>query len=162
MCGGNQVKKRWLIALGSNVAGGETALRQGWRAAVALLPLHEGRLSSVSLSEPAEGAHGNRFANAVGVGYVDLDPLEGLAVLQRIEKAFGRDRDIEGFHGARPLDLDLIDVDGVALALPRLTLPHPRWKSRAFVLGPLAEVCPEFLALHAQELNWAALHKGAA
>lgn len=139
------MKKRWIIALGSNLAGGEAAVRQGWRAAVALLPLQEAQLSSVCFTEPAEGAQGPLFANAVGIGYCDLDPLLGLTVLQRIESAFGRDRATEGFHGARPLDLDVIDVGGRALQHAQLALPHPRWQQRPFVVGPLAEVCPEFL-----------------
>jgi hypothetical protein len=41
------------------------------------------------------------------------------------------------------LDLDLIFHGDVALATPELTLPHPRWHERAFVLQPLAEVWPE-------------------
>lgn len=136
--------RRWIVALGSNLAGGEAAVHQGWRAAVALLPLEHPRLSSVHFTDPAEGAVGPPFANAVGIGWSNAEPLEGLAVLQRIERAFGRDRRAEGFHGARPLDLDVIDVGGLLLAGPLLTLPHPRWVQRPFVVLPLNEVCPEF------------------
>lgn len=140
------MKRRWIVALGSNLAGGEAAVSQGWRAAVALLPLQRAQLSRVHLTDPAEAAVGPKFANAVGVGWSETEPLQGLAVLQRIESAFGRDRQAEGFHGARPLDLDVIDVDGLIVCHPLLTLPHPRWAQRPFVVEPLAEVCPEFMA----------------
>lgn len=146
------MKRRWIVALGSNLAGGDAAVRQGWRAAVALLPLDQPQLSSVHWTDPAEGAVGPPFANAVGIGWSESDPLEGLAVLQRIESAFGRDRRTEGFHGARPLDLDVIDVGGLAVAHARLTLPHPRWAQRPFVVKPLAELCPEFI-MHNSKLS---------
>ena len=40
-------------------------------------------------------------------------------------------------------DLDLIFYGDVQLDTPVLTLPHPRWQERAFVLRPLADICPE-------------------
>lgn len=142
---GAAMKRRWIIALGSNLADSEAALALGWRAAVALIPLEEPLLSPVWRSEPAEGAGGGEFANAVGLGWSATDPLDGLEILQGIEGSFGRNRSIEGFHGARPLDLDLIDVGGERWDHPRLTLPHPRWRQRPFVAGPIGQVCPEFL-----------------
>ena len=42
------------------------------------------------------------------------------------------------------IDLDIIDLGGEVLVQPGLTLPHPRAKSRAFVLLPLQEVAPGF------------------
>lgn len=142
---GAAMKRRWIIALGSNLADSDAALALGWRATVALIPLQEPLLSPVWRTEPAEGAGGGEFANAVGIGWSEADPLEGLEILQRIESSFGRDRSKEGFHGARPLDLDVIDVGGVRMDHPRLTLPHPRWRQRPFVAGPLGQVCPAFL-----------------
>lgn len=140
------MNRRWIIALGSNLADSEAAVLLGWRAAVALLPLQNPRLSPLWRTAPAEGAGGGAFTNAVGVGWCAMDPLEGLEILQQIERSLGRDRPREGFHGARPLDLDLIDVEGVSLQHPRLILPHPRWRQRPFVAGPAAQVCPEFVA----------------
>ncbi len=81
----------------------------------------------------------------MGVGEQELEPFEVLTVLQSIERAFGRDRGREGFHGARSLDLDLIDWQGVRLDHPDLELPHPRLQRRRFVLEPLEEVAPHFV-----------------
>jgi 2-amino-4-hydroxy-6-hydroxymethyldihydropteridine diphosphokinase len=46
-------------------------------------------------------------------------------------------------NAPRTLDLDLLFYGEAHVQSPRLTLPHPRWKERAFVLFPLADVWPE-------------------
>jgi 2-amino-4-hydroxy-6-hydroxymethyldihydropteridine diphosphokinase len=68
-----------------------------------------------------------------------------LFALQKIEAKFGRDRAKERRWGPRTLDLDLIAYDDVSIEKPELTLPHPRWFERAFVLVPLAEIAPDRL-----------------
>src|SRR5262249_20861447 len=66
-----------------------------------------------------------------------------LPILHEIENEFGRDRDAERRWGPRPLDLDLLAWDDVAINSPELTLPHPLLFERAFVLVPLAEIAPD-------------------
>ena len=70
-----------------------------------------------------------------------MSPLALLAELQRIEVRGGRVR--ERRWGPRTIDLDIIDVEGVASVNPRLTLPHPRAGERLFVLEPWAQIEPE-------------------
>ena len=67
-------------------------------------------------------------------------PLEALAALQALEARHGRDRDREGRWGPRPLDLDVLLWGAQVLALPRLTVPHPRLHERAFALVPALEL----------------------
>lgn len=136
--------RRWIIALGSNVADPPAAITLAWWAIVAGMPLHRSRLSQFVTSEPAEGATGAQFCNAVGLGWTDIGLNDGLRRLQRIELAFGRDRQREGWHGARPLDLDVVDITAVLQDDPELMLPHPRLAHRPFVLEPLAQLCPRF------------------
>ncbi len=45
--------------------------------------------------------------------------------------------------GPRTLDADVLWIDGVALDDPDLTVPHPRWRERRFVLAPLGELAPD-------------------
>lgn len=137
------VRRRWVIALGSNVADPGAALALAWTACCSALDLRGARLSSLHRTAPAEQASGPIFVNAVGVGWSACDPRQGLALLHAVEQAFGRDRPREGFHGARPLDLDVIAVGDLRVAEPGLQLPHPRWSSRSFVVLPLAEVAPD-------------------
>lgn len=136
---------RAVIALGSNLADPPAAVMLGWRSVCTMAGLVDAKLSRLHASAPAEGADGDTFCNAVGVGECALSARDLLAVLQRIELAFGRDRAREGFHGARPLDLDLIDLGGLQLDDRDLQLPHPRLDQRSFVLAPLAEVAPDFV-----------------
>lgn len=141
----NTQQRRWVLALGGNVADPARAIDLGWRACVAALRLRDPVLSPIHWSAPAEAARGPAFANAVGLGWTSTDARDGLDLLHAIERAFGRDRLREGFHGARPLDLDIVDVAGVCLQSADLLLPHPRWHLRPFVWMPLAELDPTFL-----------------
>jgi len=61
--------------------------------------------------------------------------------LQALELQSGRERPYK--NAPRTLDLDVIFYGEAVLSTPELTLPHPRWAERAFVLMPLAEVWPE-------------------
>jgi 2-amino-4-hydroxy-6-hydroxymethyldihydropteridine diphosphokinase len=63
--------------------------------------------------------------------------------VQAVEQALGRRRTQERRWGPRPIDIDILAYDDVALAGPELNLPHPRLFERAFVLVPLAEIVPE-------------------
>ena len=45
----------------------------------------------------------------------------------------------------RTLDLDLILYDGEVVDEPGLSIPHPRFREREFVLAPLAEIAPEMV-----------------
>jgi 2-amino-4-hydroxy-6-hydroxymethyldihydropteridine diphosphokinase len=84
------------------------------------------------------------FVNRAIMVETALPPLDLLARAHTIERQFGRDRSKEQRWGPRTLDIDLIDVEGVTLDTPELTLPHPRALERAFVLAPLAEIAPDW------------------
>jgi 2-amino-4-hydroxy-6-hydroxymethyldihydropteridine diphosphokinase len=64
-----------------------------------------------------------------------------LAALQGLEQAAGRER--PWHHAPRTLDLDLLIYGDARIDSPALTVPHPRWTQRAFVLVPLAQVAPQ-------------------
>ena len=71
----------------------------------------------------------------------DAEPEGLLAALHAIEAEAGRVRTVR--NAARPLDLDLIAVDGLVRDAAPI-LPHPRAHLRAFVLMPLRDVAPEW------------------
>jgi 2-amino-4-hydroxy-6-hydroxymethyldihydropteridine diphosphokinase len=82
-----------------------------------------------------------RFVNGVVAVQTTLPPSELLAALHEIERALGRARSVP--NAARPLDLDLIDYDGLVRDGPEPpVLPHPRLAERDFVLRPLADIAP--------------------
>jgi 2-amino-4-hydroxy-6-hydroxymethyldihydropteridine diphosphokinase len=97
------------------------------------------RLSSIHETNPV-GVPGDqpRFLNAVAVGETTLDARALLSGLQAIEREAGRERSYAG--AARTLDLDLILLGDRTIDEPQLTVPHPRFRERRFVLAPLAEI----------------------
>jgi 2-amino-4-hydroxy-6-hydroxymethyldihydropteridine diphosphokinase len=108
---------------------------------VALLPETQLlKASSLYRSAPYE-AQGPDFINAVVLIHTQLSPLVLLHALQALELNSGRERPFK--NAPRTLDLDIIFHGNSKLNTQELTLPHPRWFERAFVLQPLAEVWPE-------------------
>ena len=131
---------RACVALGANL-GDATATVCAAIDALARLPqtrLH--RASSLYRSAPHE-AQGPDFINAVALIDTELSADDLLSALQALELAQGRERPYK--NAPRTLDLDLIFYGDERRQTERLTLPHPRWHERAFVLLPLAEIWPE-------------------
>jgi 2-amino-4-hydroxy-6-hydroxymethyldihydropteridine diphosphokinase len=85
------------------------------------------------------------FINACIVVQTTLSPHALLGRAHAVERALGRDRARETRWGPRTADIDLIAYEGVTLAAPDLTLPHPRLFERAFVLQPLAEIAGDLV-----------------
>jgi 2-amino-4-hydroxy-6-hydroxymethyldihydropteridine diphosphokinase len=71
------------------------------------------------------------------------DPYRLLEECRRLEAAAGRVRATR--WGPRTLDADVLWIDGVAIEDPDLTVPHPRWRDRRFVLAPLRELAPDLV-----------------
>jgi 2-amino-4-hydroxy-6-hydroxymethyldihydropteridine diphosphokinase len=68
---------------------------------------------------------------------------EGLLdALLAIEAKLGRVRGTERY-GPRTVDLDVLWIEGLAQEGPRLVVPHPRLRERAFAVAPLLEVAPD-------------------
>ena len=87
------------------------------------------------------GPSRRRFANAVALVETPFDPPRLLKRLKKIESRFGR-RPGGARWSARVIDLDIILWSGGAWATPDLAVPHPAFRSRSFVLDPLAKIAP--------------------
>jgi len=83
------------------------------------------------------------YLNAALVGGTVLDPHALLRELQAIELADGRERPYA--NAPRTLDVDLILYGQSIVDELGLVVPHPRFRERAFVLEPLAEVAPDLV-----------------
>ena len=130
------------VAFGANLGDAKGAVLQAITDVGGLASTQLLKASALYTSAPVE-ATGPEFINAVALYNTDLPPLDLLDALQRLENEAGRERPY--FHAPRTLDLDMIWYGDLMLSSPRLTLPHPRWQQRAFVLVPLAEICPELV-----------------
>ena len=101
------------------------------------------RLSQIYETEPVETFAQPIFLNMVAELRVEalLRPEQLLEQLLGIEQLMGRTRD--SIKGPRTIDLDLLLYGEHLVDNQRLTLPHPQFHSRRFVLVPLAELCPD-------------------
>ncbi|MCI5065116.1 2-amino-4-hydroxy-6-hydroxymethyldihydropteridine diphosphokinase [bacterium] len=100
-------------------------------------------LSTPHSSEQERATQQNFFNIALSLE-TKLPPILLLRKILDIESELGRDRAKEGHWGARPIDIDLIACGEQSLHSEELTLPHPRYRERDFVLLPLREITPEF------------------
>lgn len=127
------------VALGANL--GDAA--QTVKAALSdLAHLPQTRLvQASSLFETApHQAHGPVYVNAVAHVHTHLNAPDLLTALQALEQAAGRVRSYT--NAPRTLDLDVLFYGDAQISSDRLTVPHPRWAERAFVLWPLKELAP--------------------
>ena len=130
----------YAIAIGSNRRGRHGAPEREVAAAIAMLR-HVVAASPIVASAPV-GPSQRRFANAVVLAESRADPARMLATLKRIERAFGRRPGRR--WGARVIDLDIILWSGGIWASPGLVVPHAAFRTRGFVLGPLARIAPDW------------------
>ena len=132
-----------VIALGSNLAEPARQVRAALSALAAHPQIQIEKTSSLYVTAPVGYDNQPDFVNAVCSVRTSLDGVSLLAVLNRIEADFGRERTFR--NAPRTLDLDIIDFDGISSNDPHLTLPHPRAHERSFVMKPLAEILPDFV-----------------
>lgn len=131
------------LGLGSNL-GDRLAYLQGAVSALAATPgIEVAAVSRVYETVPVGGPEQGRYLNAVVAVDTDLGARQLLAVAQRLETAAGRMRAER--WGPRTLDVDVLLVGDEQVDSAELTVPHPRWQERAFVLAPLADVAPELV-----------------
>ena len=129
------------MALGSNQGSRESHLQH---AVVRLRQLLDDlRVSSFIKTEPVGVGDQPLFLNGAVVGWSAVSPEELLDRLQAIELERGRERPFVG--APRTLDLDLILVGDLVVNTEQVVLPHPRFRTRRFVLEPLAEVVPDLV-----------------
>jgi 2-amino-4-hydroxy-6-hydroxymethyldihydropteridine diphosphokinase len=83
------------------------------------------------------------FLNGAAVGWSTVSPKELLDQLQAIERERGRERPFVG--APRTLDLDLIFVGDLVVNTSQVVVPHPRFRTRRFVLEPLVELEPDLV-----------------
>ena len=133
------------IALGSNIEDRVAHLEHARRL---LLDLHEGATATFRSSPIYETAPVDctpdtaSFLNTIIELQTSLPPLDLLDRAQAIEAELGRPRDRER-HSPRTIDVDLLYLGEQEEHSERLTLPHPRWAERRFVLLPLRELRPD-------------------
>ena len=134
-----------VLALGGNLAGDYPSLEALLEAAVSAfrgaglrIARRSGWWRSAAWPDPAQPA----YLNGAVLVETALGPRELLNAVHELESAFGRARTVE--NASRTLDIDLIAYGRQVIDAPGLTVPHPRAHERLFVMGPLAEIAPDW------------------
>jgi len=134
-----------ILAVGGNLAGDYPSVEALLEAALSAFLRSDLRVVQRSgwwrsAAWPDPGAPA--YLNAVVIVETQLSPRALLAQLLDIEVAFGRRRAKP--NAPRTLDLDLIAYGRQVINQPGLVVPHPRAHDRLFVMGPLAEIAPDW------------------
>jgi dihydroneopterin aldolase/2-amino-4-hydroxy-6-hydroxymethyldihydropteridine diphosphokinase len=126
-----------ILALGSSLGDREGYLRF----AVTSFPDLQS-MSQVFETDPVGGPDGqDTYLNMVIAVHTMLDPYALLRRCRQVEAEALRQRVVH--WGPRTLDIDVLFYDDIRIDDPHLTIPHPRYAERRFVLAPLAEIAPQ-------------------
>lgn len=155
--GGDALDSAVIVALGCNDKGPWRDCREALEAALARfrcegidVVARSSWWRSAAWPDPGDPP----FLNGVALVRTELGPHELMAALGRIEDAFGRQRG--RLNAPRTLDLDLIAYGREAGDVDGLILPHPRAAERLFVMGPLAEIAPDWRHPNGETADWLA------
>jgi 2-amino-4-hydroxy-6-hydroxymethyldihydropteridine diphosphokinase len=130
------------IAMGSNLGDRRAYLDSALDALA--IDLDQIKSSSFLETQPVgvSEEHGP-YLNAAVTGTTQLSARDLLDRLLEIEEEQGRVRPYP--MAPRTLDLDLILYGDSVIEEAGLSIPHPRFRAREFVLRPLAEIAPEMV-----------------
>jgi 2-amino-4-hydroxy-6-hydroxymethyldihydropteridine diphosphokinase len=132
------VLNRTLISLGSNLGNKAANLQQAILTIQNLIGNIE-FTSSFYESEPWGYDSENQFLNACITCFTHLSPFELLNQLKQIENSMGRIKTVSGYED-RCIDLDIVFYNDEHIETDELTIPHPHFQNREFVMIPLQEI----------------------
>ena len=97
--------------------------------------------SKIYISKPMPSGLGPLFYNRVISIKSNLNPIEIMKILKRIERTYSRRSKLR--NSPRVLDLDILDYKGRIINKGNiLQIPHPRMGKRDFILKPLHDLSP--------------------
>ncbi len=150
-----QTRRRVVLSLGSNLGPSTRILLEACRRL-------EGEIDQIAVSqlyrtEPREDTKQHNFLNLAILGFTTATPLALLAYCRQLEDEAGRVRDPSRPKGPRTLDIDIIFFGDLCRTFEAgtatdragpdgphfLTIPHPRYREREFVVAPILEIFPD-------------------
>lgn len=148
------VKHKVFLGLGSNLGDRQANIER----AIELISERVGeviRRSSLIETEPWGFESENKFLNGVILCETTFTPRQVLRKTQKIERDLGRKKKTNDqlsivnsqlveakprIYTDRPIDIDILLYDDLAVDEPDLKIPHPRMQEREFVMIPLKEI----------------------
>jgi 2-amino-4-hydroxy-6-hydroxymethyldihydropteridine diphosphokinase len=141
----SSTRRRAAVSLGSNEGDRMAHLRAAfaWCGTVAEGTIH---VSAVYETDPVGCAPGTpAFLNAALVFVTSCEPGALLLGMRAFERERGRLPSAPR-NAPRSLDMDLLLLGELRMEGEELSLPHPRMFQRRFVLQPLCELAPSWVA----------------
>ncbi len=132
----NRAPRQYILGLGSNLGERADLLAQAIGSIGKLPGMQILAVSEAIDSDPVGYADQPNFLNLCLAIVCDRNPDELLAETLEIERKLGRERTASR-NGPRTLDIDLLFYEEGPWESRSVTLPHPRWSSRGFVILPL-------------------------
>lgn len=131
----------YILSVGTNI-GDRRANIEKCIEAINLVPYTDVvEKSSLYETEPVGYARQENFYNILLKVESVYEPNEMLGICLGIEAGFGRVRTIR--NGPRIIDIDIIFAEDMKIESRNLSVPHPRYSQRRFILEPLAELFPD-------------------
>lgn len=131
------------LGLGSNLGDRFLLMREALQKLKNSTGIKVSRVSPVYESEPIGVPRQPRYLNAVVEIFTDLDEKKLLKVCQAIEDELGRVRNER--WGPRNIDIDILIYDDLVSSTRELSIPHPFFHEREFVLRPMADIAPDLI-----------------
>lgn len=129
------------LSLGSNLGDRADHLRRGLQAIDTVEEVQLEVWSHCYETEPVGPPGQPSFLNLAAIAVTSLPPEVFLAAMLSIEFDNGRVR--QKRWQPRALDIDIILWGDAVIEMTDLHVPHREFRTRAFVLTPLADIAPE-------------------
>lgn len=130
------------LAIGSNLEPRETYLRRAIEELSSLGTIK--KIAPLYESEPYGITDQPLFLNSAVLIETNLTPRDLLREIKNIERSLGRQS--RSRWGPREIDLDIIFYESDIIREDGLRIPHYDYQNRRFVLQPLTDMEPQFLA----------------
>lgn len=101
------------------------------------------KISNIYETKPVGFLADTDFLNLCIEIETNLSSLELLTKTQQIEIDLGRKEKTSSSYESRPIDIDIILIEGINLNTNTLQVPHPSFHKRKFVLIPLLDIINE-------------------
>ncbi len=131
-----------LLSLGSSMGDRQTYLDMAINELKCHADITLQKVSAPFENPPYGGVAKATFINMAAQISTYLSPKELLDAIHQIEDKANRIRDVR--WGDRTLDIDIVFFGDIVSNDEALTLPHPDFQNREFVLSPLVEIAPNF------------------
>jgi len=132
-----------LVSFGANLGTRESAIAAATRELSSMAEVENFRASRLYETPPIGGPDGqDPFLNGVAAFDTSAGARQVLAWLQDLEERLGRVRDRR--WAARSIDLDVVLHGNLIGGASDLTVPHPRYTARRFVLRPACDVAADY------------------